>query len=410
MSATRRRWPRAVAPFAVVLVLVLITVIAHLVEEPDLSDPGTLSPTGTGPDGSSRLAELLTRQGVRIERVTSTEEAVAAAWTGRAAIFVPTPDYPVPSLIGRIAELPGTHRVVAVRPGLVTQLSWGVPVLGLSDRWAATAAAPGCDNALATTARRATLWRSAYISDPEATVANCFHGGLVGVRFGGSEVYVAGASDPFRNSRLDEHDNAALATTLLGGLDRVIWVDVHRAEPRPKSGLLLPRYSRDDLDRGSDNTLWTAFPAPLWAILAMLLIAGVLIALARARRLGPPVPEPLPVVVPAAETVTGRGRLYQRIRARDATLTALRGAAVARLGRLVDPLAPPSRDELIQRLAARTGISVDAVRTILTGPPPGTDEELIRAVADLDQLMRAASRDNPGAGQPADTVHRGGTP
>ena len=72
----------------------------------------------------------------------------------------------------------------------------------------------------------------------------------------------------------------------------------------------------------------------------MLAAAGaVLLALVRARRLGPPVAEPLPVLVPAAESVTGRGRLYERIAAREASLDALRAAAIARMARVLDPMA-----------------------------------------------------------------------
>ena len=52
------------------------------------------------------------------------------------------------------------------------------------------------------------------------------------------------------------------------------------------------------------------------ALLLRLIVAAVLAAAARARRLGAPVAEPLPVLVPATETVTGRGRLYQRSRDR----------------------------------------------------------------------------------------------
>ena len=39
---------------------------AHLVEEPNLGDPTTLSPTGTGRDGSSRVAAMLDARGVAV--------------------------------------------------------------------------------------------------------------------------------------------------------------------------------------------------------------------------------------------------------------------------------------------------------------------------------------------------------
>jgi hypothetical protein len=137
--------------------------------------------------------------------------------------------------------------------------------------------------------------------------------------------------------------------------------------------------------------------------LALALLAAALLAVARGRRLGTPVAEPLPVLVPAAEAVTGRGRLYQRIEAREATLAALRGAAVARIARTLNPHAPAPPagapgalvGTLIEQVAARTGTPDHVVRAILNGPAPDDDEGLRRAVADLDALVNAVLRDNP---------------
>src|SRR5690606_20137800 len=140
--------------------------------------------------------------------------------------------------------------------------------------------------------------------------------------------------------------------------------------------------------------LLDAFPVQLWVVVVLLTGAGVLLAVAAARRLGPPVPEPLPVVVPAAEAVTGRGRLYRRIRARQASLATLRAGALARLARAVDPLsrtpdhgldvAGPRRDAFIRTIAARSGLPEATVATVLFGPVPTDDEGLVVAVADLD--------------------------
>ena len=50
----RRRWHRAVIPLALLVLFWAGTLVAHAFETPSLSNPGTMSPTGTGPDGSSR--------------------------------------------------------------------------------------------------------------------------------------------------------------------------------------------------------------------------------------------------------------------------------------------------------------------------------------------------------------------
>ena len=166
----------------------------------------------------------------------------------------------------------------------------------------------------------------------------------------------------------------------------MIWVDVHRLEANPVNATArpnlpaLPTYQRGDRDRTNTGIpLLDAFPVQLWAVMALLFAGAVLLALARARRLGPPVPEPLPVLVPASEAVTGRGRLYEHINARDASLAALRAAAIARIVRVLDPTASaaserqlntpgPALDRFVSQVAARVGRSDRAVWTVLYGP------------------------------------------
>ncbi|GDY74619.1 hypothetical protein SAV31267_041040 [Streptomyces avermitilis] len=68
----------------------------------------------------------------------------------------------------------------------------------------------------------------------------------------------------------------------------------------------------------------------LWGTL-QLFIAAALAALWRARRLGPLVPERLPVAIRASETVEGRARLYRKANARDRAAAALRSTTRTRL-------------------------------------------------------------------------------
>lgn len=68
----------------------------------------------------------------------------------------------------------------------------------------------------------------------------------------------------------------------------------------------------------------------LWGTL-QLFVAAALAALWRARRLGPLVPERLPVAIRASETVEGRARLYRKADARDRAALALRSATRIRL-------------------------------------------------------------------------------
>jgi hypothetical protein len=290
---------------------------------------------------------------------------------------------------------------------------------GFSARWATRAVAPDCAQSGQFGGGTAAVLHNTYAIAPTQefeTTVDCYQGGLVGTRFDGTEILYVGASDPFRNGRIDEVDNAAFAVGLLGRSSRVIWLDVHSREPRPRVALhlptiKLPQYRRGEQDR-SDTGFPTidAFPPVLWASLILAAGVAVLLGLARARRLGPPVAEPLPVLVPAAEAVTGRGRLYRRIGAREPTLDTLRAAAIGRISRVLYPFgaAPPERDllrpgpaadRLVADIAARTGASEVDVRSVLYGLISGDDEALAAAVAQLDAVV-AAVLHQPGRAQP----------
>lgn len=392
----RRRWYRLVIPFTVLALLIGVTLVARSLEDPDLDDPQTLAPSGTGPDGSSQLAGLLAERGVTVEPVDTLDQAQAALRTGGdAVLFVPKPTLFGAWLVSLAARRPGDHRVVLVAPGQFHLQLTGLPVAYTGQRWASRATTPSCPVPQARAAGVATALRNRYaVEDP---AGSCYRGGLVRTRVGGSEVFVVGASDPFRNRRIGEHGNARLAVELLAARDRVVWAGALSTEGDLPE---LSRPGRGELDRTPGNAfegLLAGYPPGVLAGLLLAVLLAVLVAAARARRLGPPVSEPLPVLVPAAETVVGRGRLYQRTRGRGVALAALRAAALPRLTRALGlPAAPPPEPEtIVQAAARRSGLPADHVRRTLYGPEPATDGDLTNAVAALDALVATVTRDNP---------------
>jgi len=395
-----RRWLRAVIPFAVFGAFWAVTAVAHSLEQPTLSNPGTMAPVPVGADGSSRLAQRLTSDGITIETVTSSAAALRAASAGPATIFVPAPDFLSYEFSLGVRQLAGGHRVVLVKPGVRAQLFQSLPAFPDGERWATKLAAPNCGDPLLDEAGVASLRRVRYQGfDGSGTTLYCYGGAVFGAQEGSTEIVLVGATEPFRNERIGEAGNEAVAVALLSRYPRLIWVDLHANEPLPRAELPeleLPAYRRDNTrQNATGNQLLDAFPSGLWAVLLVLGAAAVLLAFARARRLGGPVPEPLPVLVPAAEAVTGRGRLYQRAQARDATLDALRASAVRRIAKVLNPFAPPSTgapvisDELIRDIAQRAGRSEAAVRAVLTEATATDDAALWSAVADIDELEAA---------------------
>ncbi len=131
------------------------------------------------------------------------------------------------------------------------------------------------------------------------------------------DTVVLGAPDIFFNDRLDDHGNASLALQLLGSRPHLVWYLPSLADSTPA-----PEEERGFFDLIPSGWLWGTL---------QLFIAAALAALWRARRLGPLVPEKLPVAIRASETVEGRARLYRKADARDRAAAALRSATRTRL-------------------------------------------------------------------------------
>ncbi|MGI5145303.1 DUF4350 domain-containing protein [Plantactinospora sp. CA-294935] len=439
----RRRWHRIAIPLGAVAVLLAVTGITRAVDQPDPGSPGFLSPVNADDEGGSRLADRLRAEGVTVERFTSTRRALIQATSRGFTLFVPSPGLVHPLYLPYLAEPADRARVVLVDPPQRVLDDAELPLTVAGRRWAAGAVEADADGrpcALpeATRAGRAAALLQRYASPPELddSTDHCYSAGLVRTERRGSEVVVIGASDPFRNDRIAERGNAALATGLLGTHDRVVWLDLAGPEPPPpyhRDGELDPWTSTpDDAGTYSDgepeegdgtpeyegrpqpapgqddqaapperrNPLWDAFPPWFWALLAQLALALLLVVLWRARRLGPPVAEPLPVTVPAAETVLGRGRLYQRARAYGPAAETLRAAALHRLTQSRGVPSDAGPDELAAAVAARTGRGAAEVHDLLHGPAPETNQELLDLARALDDL--AAS---PGTAPPVQPRH-----
>ncbi|SDY71067.1 hypothetical protein SAMN05444365_103212 [Micromonospora pattaloongensis] len=448
-SPTRRRWHRAAIPLGLVLLLFAVTGVTYALEHPDPREPGFLSPVNADSDGGSRLAQALTARGVDVRRERHTPDALQTAAEAPSTLLVPAPTLVHPDYLTMLSRLPATSRVVLVDPPARVLDRGGVPLEPTGRRWAARPVGPEtagqpCPLPEAAAAGVAAALRQRYAvrSGASPTVGRCYDSGLIGLRWSLTELVVIGASDPFRNDRLDEHGNTTLATGLLGTRSRVVWLDLDGPEPPPdtpqqpvtepeapappeggdeepypdeRGGSGGPGGPADRPDEGSasqaDNPLRDAFPSWFWALLAMLGFALLIIALWRARRLAPPVAEPLPVTVRSAETVLGRGRLYRRARARGPAADILRGAALARVLPLLDLPADSPPEHVATAVAVQTGQPPEAVRELLYGATPDDDAALLRLARDLAALPHAVSAPRATRGTPPtpyDATEQGG--
>jgi hypothetical protein len=336
---------------------------------------GFLDPAGVDPGGSRALVQLLQRQGVQVEparTVAAVRAAVAGAGDPQDATVLVT--LPAGVRDDLVDDVSGTGAdLVLVTPGAgLDRWPGGVQPAGAGP---ADVLDPACDDPTAVRAGPARVGGQAFggagagcYPSPAGTTLR-----LV-TEATGRRIVALGAPAALTNERLDEEGNAALALGLLGADPVLVWY-----RPLPETG-----------GQASVADLVPGWVRPMVVLLAL---AAVLAALWRGRRLGPLVPEPLPVTVRAIETVEGRGRLYRRAADRGHTAAALRQAAAERLAaRLgVPPRTPLSH--LVALVAAGTGRDPAAVSALLDpAVTPPDDTALVRLAQDLDDLERRLGR------------------
>ncbi|GAA2254617.1 hypothetical protein GCM10010145_23320 [Streptomyces ruber] len=382
----RQLWTRT---RGVVLALVLLLAAAVAIAAVrSTSQHGVLDPRSADQYGSRAVAELLDERGVSTRVVTTLDEARAAA-ASDTTLLVAVPDLLTREQQDRLhatAEHSG-GRTVLISPGPAS-VGTLAPGLGADPAPSLESTlSPACDLPDARRAGTADTGGVRYhVTAPDADACYLSDGlpGLVRVPApeGDGDTVVLGAPDILFNDRLDEHGNASLALQLLGSRPHLVWY--------------LPSLSDDALTGSGERSFLDLLPSGwLWGTL-QLFVAAALAALWRARRLGPLVPERLPVAIRASETVEGRARLYRKAGARDRAAAALRSTARTRLAPLVG--VPPAQahtpETLLPALSAQLHDRGDgqALHTLLFGPPPGDDAALTALADRLDALESEVRR------------------
>lgn len=361
-------------------VLLLFALLVALT--PTEGDSSSLDPSGRGPAGARALVEVLRAHGVEVVIARNAAE-VTAAMAGRDAarttVAFGDPTFLRGSAVTQMAEATRSAAswvVLLPRTDLLDALD-----LDVTSGFRGVIASPlaAChsrvvrqddvvDEALP----------AAEISVPSQATACFANGETAGwVELPDAEsrpaTTIVGIGDAFSNRRITAASHAGLAVRALGQHPTLLWVhaDVTALPPQDDEALV-----------------WPSWLGPVGGVL---LAAFVALALARGRRLGPLVPEALPVVVRAAETTASRGRLYHRARDRERAATALRAATRARVATRLGAGRDVAGPELATLAAAASGLDGATISQLLNGPTPGTDAELVTlatALADLEERVR----------------------
>lgn len=361
-----RRWRGIVALGAVVVAVVLLLSLLT----PRTSEEA-LAPDSVSPSGARALARVLQQQGVRVTEARSFDAATRAldeSATGGATVLVTDPDLLSAQRLQVLAA--SGADLVLLQPSDDTLAALTSDVRGTGSE-AALERAPGCTVAAPAAAGTARAGGLTYAATGDAQ--SCYGGSYVRIDsgVGGSQASLTVLGQPalLTNRWADQEGNGTLALRTLGADQNLVW------------------YLPDPLDTDSPTVpLLSLVPRWLAPAIALLLVATLAAMFWRGRRLGRLVGEPLPVVVRAAETVEGHGRLYASAGASGRAADVLRGASTRRLRGWVglDPQAPVH--DVADQVAWLTGRSAAGVQELLAGTSPRDDPALVRLAIELDTL------------------------
>ncbi|MFD7371741.1 DUF4350 domain-containing protein [Streptomyces mirabilis] len=380
----RQVWTRTRGIVLAVVVLLAAAVAIAAIRSG--AQHGRLDPRSADPYGSRATAGLLGDRGVSTRVVTTLDEARSAAGADT-TLLVAAPDlltdHQQADLRAATKNSGGRTILIAPDSPSLGTLAPGVTAdPAISFR---STLSPSCDLPAARRAGSADTGGIRYsTSAPGADVCYPSDGLPTLLRIpaatGNGDTVVLGAPDILYNNRLDKQGNASLALQLLGSRPHLVWY--------------LPSLSDTSATDAGKKTFLDLLPSGwLWGTLQLFIAAG-LAALWRARRLGPLVPERLPVAIRASETVEGRARLYRKANARDRAATALRSTTRTRLAPLigVSPAQAHAPEALLPALSARLDGDGQALHALLFGPPPSDDAALISLADQLDALEREVRR------------------
>jgi hypothetical protein len=373
LTARWRQW-RAWLLIGVVVVLAGVGIAAsHQPPENPYLNPGSSAPTGT-----HALADVLGELGHQVITETSAAAAAQAATRG-STLVITSPRYLSQADLQALGRVPAS--VVLVQPDPVALAAVAAPVGLIGGTEPVVVTAPGCHLAAATLAGPADMGGQNLFVPGITTVAQqCYTSTsgptLVQVQLRGRSVSVLATGTPLTNAKLASQGDAALDVNLLPSR-RIVWLvpAVATAAAAAPAG---PR------------SFASLVPLAAYLVIIQLLVVALLAAAWRARRLGQLVAEPIPVVVRAAETTEGHGRLYRARHARAQAAGALRDAARGRLERVVGLPTGSPQDAVVGALAARNTKPAAQISELLYGRAPDTDQALVALARDLDELEREA--------------------
>jgi hypothetical protein len=384
---------------------------------------GVDTTTLANPSSDDALLNLLGEQGVSYTPITSPDDALVGDAQDVTLVIDPD-EIPDQSTLAQLSNA-GIGRIIVLNNNAdtLTQLTGGVGVAQSSASPQSTTLEPACAEPDAAAAGNLDLEEgtATFSIAPGTPAIGCYQveaaPALVDVASpqGTGDVIALGSTAYFENQYLASAGNAALGLRIFGAHPHLMW---WAASFISDPGLLNCVGAGCDLGPGgnpgggatgqqnpttvtespgaqqassSQPTLTSLMPSWIWWALLQLVVAALLTAYWRARRMGRVVTEELPVKVRAAETIEGHARLYRRANAHGRAGELLRRATASRLaGYFGIPAARAHADPslLVAPVAARLETAPELIGDLLAGEAPQSEAELVLLADHLDQLEK----------------------
>lgn len=348
------------------VLLALVVAVAAVAGGPP-KDGAPLSPDGTGPAGAKALVLLLEDLGAD---VVVTDQLPDDGFDVALLLQDQNPEDQLDALRGWVQD--GGRLVVADPSSAFTPVPSGTldPLGGLVQ----SSTPPGDCTIAAFDGLGRIDARGGLAYDTEGSTGHCYGDPdaafVVTTAVGDGTIAAVGGAGMFTNEALGEFDNSVLAAALLA------------PEPGTRVAFLQP-----PAPGSGDKGLADLVAPNVKAALLQLLVAFVVYALWRARRLGPPIEEPQPVQIAGSELVGAVGELLQQARSPERAAAMLRDDLRRRLCTHLGLAGTTPADVVAAVTAQRTGADAEAVYSALAGPPVTRDQELI-ALAQTHETIR----------------------
>jgi len=375
------------SPLLFVGVALFIIILTVLITQSRPSDFRPYSIDNSAPEGTRAVAQILRKQGISVSQIGLLSSAHIAD-PANTTLVIADPHYLLESQVASIAAYPGDIVYLGISQEALTSAD---AALWQANTPSGPTLSARCDDADALAAQQITGGGDGIGSGPDADAELCFADTQGNASFArvetdlGTRTFIAQPAIA-TNGELDELGNAALTLRSMGQRSTLTWYLGDFTD----SSVLTWGTGGDGAPKVDANPDF--LPPGTTDALFALALAALVAALWRARRFGPLVTEPLPVVVRSSEATRGRARLYRRARATGRSSAALRALAAVRMGRRLGVPRAAHRAALvtaIERATGRPGADVDA---LVYGPPPANEAEMMHLVHQLDQLESEVHR------------------